>query len=33
MDEQLHYAVYAPKMFEYLCESFEWIDAQLSGVN
>ena len=33
MDEQIHYAVYAPKMFEYLCERFEWVDAQLLGVN
>ena len=33
MDEQIHYAIHAPKMFEYLCERFEWVDAQLSGVN
>ena len=33
MDEQLHYAAHAPKMFEYLCERFEWVDAHLSGAN
>ena len=33
MDEQIHYAAHAPEMFEYLCERFEWVDVQLSGVN
>ena len=33
INEQFHYAVHAPKMFEYLCERFGWVDAQLSGVN
>ena len=33
MDEQIHYAAHAPEMFKYLCERFEWVDAQLSGVN
>ena len=33
MDEQIHYAPHAPEMFENLCERFEWVDAQLSGVN
>ena len=33
MDEQIHCAAHAPEIFEYLCERFEWVDAQLSGVN
>ena len=33
MDEQIHYAVHTPGMFEYLGERFEWVDARLSGVN
>ena len=33
MNEQLHYAIHDPQMFEYLCECLEWVDAQLSGVN
>ena len=33
MDEQIHYAVHALEMFEYLCERFKSFDAQLSGVN
>ena len=33
MDEQIHYAAHAPEMFKYLRERFEWVDAQLSGVN
>ena len=33
MDEQIHYAAHASEMFEYLCERFEWVDAQLSGLS
>ena len=33
MDEQIHFAIHAPGMFEYLCERFEWVDTQLFGIN